>query len=54
MRLSLNGVSISYSGNSDDENNASIFGTAIIELVIGDKVSTLLLITTWKLEIILV
>lgn len=38
MRLSLNGVPISYSGNSDDENNASIFGTAIIELVIGDKV----------------
>ena len=50
MRLSINGVPISYSGNSDDENNASIFGTAIIELVIGDKVSTLL-ITTWKLEI---
>ena len=41
MRLRVNGVTISYSGNSDDENQASIFGTAIIELVIGDKVSTL-------------
>ena len=41
MRLRVNGITISYSGNSDDENQASIFGTAIIELVIGDKVSTL-------------
>jgi hypothetical protein len=40
MRLRVNGVTISYSGNSDDENQASIFGTAIIVLVIGDKVST--------------